>query len=108
MRLQAPCSIAVSKGVLPLLSLLSIFASTNINDNSNDNNNSNYSIRYYMYTIIPGNFRVALFSRISRILLSCEIKFHKILPCHTFYVATWIICENIFREIIEIVIFVKI
>ena len=51
MRLQAPCSIAVSKGVLPLLSLLSIFASTNINDNSNDNNNSNYSIRYYMYTI---------------------------------------------------------
>ena len=46
-------------------------------------------------------------SQILRILLSCEIKFCEILPCHTFYVATWIIHKNIFCEIIEIAIFVK-
>ena len=34
-----------------------------------------------------GKFCVALFSQISRIiLLSHEIKFRKILPCHAFYV----------------------
>ena len=29
-----------------------------------------------------------------------QIKFREILPCHTFYVAMWIIRKNIFREII--------
>ena len=42
-----------------------------------------------------------------QILLSCEIKFCEILPCHTFYVATWIIHKTIFCEIIEIAIFAK-
>ena len=37
-----------------------------------------------------------------------KLNFAKVLPCHTFYVAMWIIRENIFREIIEIAIFAKI
>ena len=35
------------------------------------------SFLYFMFYRIPGNFRVALFSQISRILVSCKIKFHK-------------------------------
>ena len=53
---------------------------------------------------IQGNFRVTLFSQISRILLSCEIKLHEsIAILHPM----WIICKNIFNEIIEIAIFAK-
>ena len=40
-------------------------------------------------------------SRILRILLSCEIKSCEILPCHTFYVATWIIHKNIFVKLLK-------
>ena len=41
----------------------------------------------YLNYHILGNFRIVLFSQISRILLSRKIKFRKTLPCHTFYVA---------------------
>ena len=104
MRLQAPCSIAVSKGVLPLLSLLFTFASIIINDNSNDNNNSNYSIRYYMYTIYQEIF-TSLYSH--EFCSVREIKFCKY--CHaTPFMLPRDHLRNIFLEIIEIAIFAKI
>ena len=50
---------------------------------------------------IPGNFRIALFSQILQILLTRKIKFHEILPCHTFDVAMWIIHENILTKLLK-------
>ena len=48
---------------------------------------------------IPGNFRGAKFSRISRFLLFRKIKFREITAMpHPIILHTWIIRENIFRE----------
>ena len=48
---------------------------------------------------IPGNFRGAKFSRISRFLLFREIKFREIIAMpHPLILHTWIIRKNIFRE----------
>ena len=73
---------------------------------------------------IPGNFYVALFSRIPRILreiftllyfhefrefcLVAKLNFAKCCHAMPFMLPTWIIYENIFCKIIEITIFVKI
>ena len=57
---------------------------------------------------IPGNFRIFLFTQILQILLSREIKFRENIAMPLLYVATWIIRDIIFREIIEIAIFTKI
>ena len=66
-----------------------------------DKNNTTITAMYH----IPGNFRVTLFSQISQILLSREIKLRKSI---TILHPMWIICKYIFHEIIEISIFAKI